>query len=130
MYHEPMENKTEEKYDADKSGSKSSDTDDFKDIDDLQIKDIEYTKLKLDELKDKRVFNPVTRPWQLRQNKILNLKIEKNLIYKYRGKILGEPTKIINIIGDGNCLYRSLSYWITGTEDHHLKIRNLIAEVI
>jgi len=72
----------------------------------------------------------VTKPWQLRQNKILNLKIEKSLIYKYRGKILGEPTKIINIIGDGNCLYRSLSYWITGTEDHHLKIRYLIAEVI
>lgn len=113
-----------------KSGSKSSDTDDFKDNDDLQVKDIEYTKLKLDELKDTRVFNPVTKPWQLRQNKILNLKIEKSLIYKYRGKILGEPKKIINIIGDGNCLYRSLSYWITGTEDHHLKIRNLIAEVI
>jgi len=49
-----------------KSGSKSSDTDDFKDNDDLQVKDIEYTKLKLDELKDTRVFNPVTKPWQLR----------------------------------------------------------------
>jgi len=64
IYNEPMENKTEEKYDADKSGSKSiSDTDDFKDIDNLQVKDIEYTKSKLDELKNKRVFNPVTKPW-------------------------------------------------------------------
>ncbi|CAI6346321.1 unnamed protein product [Macrosiphum euphorbiae] len=126
-----MENKTEEKYDANKSGNKSSGTDSFKDVDNLQdVKDIEYTNTKLDELKDKQVFNPVTKPWQLRQNKILNLKIEKSLIYKYRGKILGEPTKIVNIIGDGNCLYRSLSYWINGTEDHHLKIRNLIAEVV
>jgi len=57
-----MENKTEEKYDADKSGTKSSDTDNFKDIDNLQVKDIEYTKSKL----DKRVFNPVTKPWQIR----------------------------------------------------------------
>jgi len=67
IYNEPMENKTEEKYDADKSGSKSSEIDDFKDIDNLQVKDNEYTKLKQDELKDKRVFNLVTKPWQLRQ---------------------------------------------------------------
>jgi hypothetical protein len=133
IFSEPIKNKTEEKYNADKSGSKSSDTENSKDIvdiDNLQVKDIEYIKSKQDELKDKRVFNPVTKPWQLRQNKILNLKIEKYFIYKYRGKILGEPTKIIDIIGDGNCLYRSISYWITGTQDHHLKIRNLIAEVI
>jgi len=87
----------------------------------MQVNDIEFNESKLDKLKDKRVFNPVTKPWQLRQNKILNLKIEKCFIYKYRGKILGEPTKIKYIIGDGNCLYRSISYWITGTEDHHLK---------
>jgi hypothetical protein len=133
IFSEPIKNKTEEEYNADKSGSKSSDTENSKnivDIDNLQVKDIEYIKSKQDELKDKRVFNPVTKPWQLRQNKILNLKIENYFIYKYRGKILGEPTKIIDIIGDGNCLYRSISYWLTGTQDHHLKIRNLIAEVI
>jgi len=58
IYNEPIENKTEEKYDADKSGSKSSDTDDFKDNDYLQVKDVEYTKLKLDESKDKRYLIP------------------------------------------------------------------------
>ncbi|KAL5233796.1 hypothetical protein ACI65C_001207, partial [Semiaphis heraclei] len=130
IYNEPIKNKVEEKYDADESGSKSSDTGSYKNINNLQVNDIEYNESKLDKLKDKRVFNPVTKPWQLRQNKILNLKIEKCFNYKYRGKILGEPTKIKNIIGDGNCLYRSISYWITGTEDHHLKTRNLIAEVV
>jgi len=41
IYNEPMENKTEEKYDADKSRSKSSDIENFNDIDDLKVKDIE-----------------------------------------------------------------------------------------
>ena len=32
--------------------------------------------------------------------------------------------------GDGNCLFRSFSYVITGSEEHHLDIRHWVFEYI
>ena len=32
-----------------------------------------------------------------------------------------------HVLGDGNCLFRSLSVQLTGTQDHHLQLRKLIA---
>lgn len=29
---------------------------------------------------------------------------------------------------DGNCLFRSLSYWLYGTEDRHAEIRNMVCQ--
>lgn len=79
---------------------------------------------------DTRVFNPVTKPWQLKQSKLLKLNIQKFFDYKYKGKTLGEPTTTKQIGGDGNCLFRALSYWITGSEEDHKEIRNRITQVI
>ena len=31
-------------------------------------------------------------------------------------------------LGDGNCLFRSLSLQLTGTQDHHIKLRKVIAK--
>ncbi|KAK6168715.1 hypothetical protein SNE40_019901 [Patella caerulea] len=36
---------------------------------------------------------------------------------------LTKPSEIKSIIGDGNCFFRSISYALTGTENHHRKIR-------
>ncbi|CAI6367761.1 unnamed protein product [Macrosiphum euphorbiae] len=44
-------------------------------------------------------------------------------------KFLTVPSEIKHIFGDGNCLYRSLSYWITGDEDYHFAIRQHVCEV-
>lgn len=77
-----------------------------------------------------RLFNPINRIWQRKQGKTLNLKITHWLNFKQEKKVIGKPSTMIPIIGDGNCYYRSLSYCITGTEDQHLAIRILIAEVI
>ena len=38
--------------------------------------------------------------------------------------------KIIHILGEGNCFFRSLSYFIYGTRDEHLNVRNDIVEFI
>lgn len=47
------------------------------------------------------------------------------------GEVLNKPSKTVSIIGDGNCFYRILSWWITESEDHHLVARQrLAAEVI
>lgn len=42
--------------------------------------------------------------------------------------ILTRPDKrsIKRIVGDGNCLFRSLSYILTGSEDQHFLVRSLI----
>ena len=37
-----------------------------------------------------------------------------------------ENINIVDIVGDGNCLYLALSRFLYGTEDLHLKIRNEI----
>ena len=38
------------------------------------------------------------------------------------------PIKMLPIPGDGNCLFSSLSYWLTGNIDNFHKIRMLIVE--
>lgn len=77
----------------------------------------------------RRVFNPIAKPWQILKCKQLKLNLTQVLKFKGKGKFLSEPVDIKYILGDGNCLYRSLSYWITGTEDNHKEIRKRIAEV-
>ena len=37
-----------------------------------------------------------------------------------------EDINIVDVLGDGNCLYRTLSLFLYGTEDLHLRIRNEI----
>lgn len=43
-------------------------------------------------------------------------------------KILGPPLKKYSIIGDGNCLFRALSYVITGRQMYHNIIRSKVIE--
>ena len=31
------------------------------------------------------------------------------------------PGKVVDVLGDGNCFYRAISYAITGSEDSHMK---------
>eukprot|EP00102_Acyrthosiphon_pisum_P021598 XP_016658808.1 PREDICTED: uncharacterized protein LOC107883393 isoform X2 [Acyrthosiphon pisum] len=80
--------------------------------------------------KRRRVFNPIAKPWQILKCAQLKLNLTKVLEFKGRGTFLNKPAETKNIIGDGNCLYRALSYWITGTEDNHMEIRKRIAEVV
>ena len=41
---------------------------------------------------------------------------------------LNYPTSVHHIRGDGNCLFRALSYVITGTERQHLRLRHAIVK--
>ncbi|XP_020897308.2 uncharacterized protein LOC110236158 [Exaiptasia diaphana] len=41
-------------------------------------------------------------------------------------KILGPPLKTCRIVGDGNCLFRALSYAITGRQSYHRDIRSKV----
>ena len=39
---------------------------------------------------------------------------------------LTRPRRVRHILGDGNCFFCSLSYIITGTEDQHLQVREVL----
>lgn len=77
-----------------------------------------------------RVFNPVSKSWQDLKCRQFNLPLTSYLNFKGTDKSLGRPLKVKYIRGDGNCFYRSICYWITGSEEYHLVIRELISEVI
>ena len=41
-------------------------------------------------------------------------------------KKLGEPSKLLHILGDGNCLFRAFSCVITGRKTYHMNVREQI----
>jgi hypothetical protein len=65
------------------------------------------------------------------QNSICCL-LDLPLIAKHKSsqesKILEYPSKLYNIVGDGNCLFRALSYAITGRQVYHKQIRQKIVQ--
>lgn len=36
------------------------------------------------------------------------------------------PSRLQRIIGDGNCFFRAVSYWVTGSQDQHIQLRDLV----
>ncbi|XP_050437963.1 uncharacterized protein LOC126844131 isoform X1 [Adelges cooleyi] len=87
------------------------------------------TETSAEDIETDRWFNPVNANWQ--QKWIIKLKLPfkhfepHDIIEK---KKLNSYPIIKTIAGDGNCLFRSLSYWVTGSEVHHRKMRKLIVD--
>lgn len=42
--------------------------------------------------------------------------------------LLGSPCKNESIVGDGNCLFRAISQAVSGSQNHHLKIRSALCK--
>lgn len=76
-----------------------------------------------------RSFSPVDCAWQFKVCKTLNLNVHVQLTGG-KSKPLSFPTVFRDVIGDGHCLFRSLSYCLTGSEESHGEIRKKIFEVI
>lgn len=76
-----------------------------------------------------KYFNPVSYLWQKIQCRYFNLTIKHINQFPSISKCLMKPLTTISTIGDGNCFYRSLSWWITGDEDSHHIIRQELNEV-
>ncbi|XP_069122503.1 uncharacterized protein [Argopecten irradians] len=70
-------------------------------------------------------FNSLSTGTQQRLTKKLKIgshcRTEKE---KTNDKILGKPTQTKQILGDGNCFFRALSYSLSNDETHHRKIRH------
>ena len=39
------------------------------------------------------------------------------------------PTRFKRVVGDGNCLFRALSFWVTGGEHQHRAVRQAVVDV-
>ncbi|XP_050432722.1 uncharacterized protein LOC126840811 [Adelges cooleyi] len=77
-----------------------------------------------------RYFNPVDEFWQHEKCRQLNLQPEVYFQFNRPVKILNSPLQWIDVVPDGNCFYRALSYWVSGTEDNHLAIRLRVLEIV
>ena len=64
-------------------------------------------------------------PQTVSSQKFLCSKVNLQLLFKHKSrenKILGPPLEKHSIQGDGNCLFRALSYIVTGRQtDHHIQ---------
>ena len=73
-------------------------------------------------------YNPVDVEWQLRVCRLLGLGFcgPNRITPGSPNAPLGYPLGFKNIRGDGNCMFRSLSFIITGSEDQHMHVRRAI----
>ena len=79
------------------------------------------------QLRTPYIFNPIDENAQ----RFLCSLVDLPLIFPHARKIskpLNKPIKLYNIIGDGNCLFRALSYIITGRQIYHMTVRHKILE--
>ena len=73
-------------------------------------------------------YNPVDVEWQLRVCRLLGLGFcgPNRITPGSPNAPLANPVGFKNIRGDGNCMFRSLSFIITGSEDQHMHVRRAI----
>ena len=73
-------------------------------------------------------YNPVDVEWQLRVCRHLGLGFcgPNRITPGSPNAPLANPVGFKNIRGDGNCMFRSLSFIITGSEDQHMHVRRAI----
>ena len=76
------------------------------------------------------MYHPVDNQWQIITCTNLGLRyVGPNRVTPGGLHVpLTLPASIRSICGDGNCLFRSFAYIITGSEEDHLRIRQAIVE--
>lgn len=73
-------------------------------------------------------FLPVDAEWQKERAQIIDLKIQNcvEVGSPVTKPVEYKPTETVPIRGDGNCFFRSLSYWITGAQNSHKMVRQIL----
>ena len=75
------------------------------------------------------VFNPPGVDWQRAQAAALRLAVDSPLPAP-SGRAAGSfapnvpPRRCRAVAGDGNCLFRAISWWITGSEQQHVEVQH------
>ena len=89
--------------------------------------DIEFIDVKSNE----KLFIPLDHYQRGKLCKQLGLKMKKKLSYNKEHCVLdGPPSKVQEVQGDGNCLFRSIAFLLSGDEECHKIIRQHCIEYI
>ncbi len=78
-------------------------------------------------------FEPVGREWQTRASPLFNIVVRNNHNDKINQRTIRldtKPTQTVRMRGDGNCLFRTLSYVLCGVQSHHKAVRDKLVEFI
>lgn len=95
--------------------------------------DKDYYKSKKNREDDRgpvKAFYPLSEEWQKEKAKEFGIKVVKSFKYgatKYYHDRT-PPTETIAVEGDGNCFFRAISMCITGSENEHMRVRELITK--
>ena len=86
---------------------------------DLQI--VQYNEI------EQFYYKPGDHNWQQQVTQQLGIENCVENFHDTQPEItLGNPNTLVHILGDGNCFFRSISYYLFGTENQHELIRQLI----
>jgi len=75
---------------------------------------------------DERRFCPPSYEWQRNTCRRLSMSLETPVSYGVQFIPLSVPATVKKIAGDGNCLFRSISFCLTGSEKHHGRLRQAL----
>ena len=75
-------------------------------------------------------FNPVDEEWQRNACHLMGLEFVSTSGWSEGGPdvTLTRPRTVKRIQGDGNCLFRCISYLVTGSEEQHGRVREVILD--
>ena len=75
-------------------------------------------------------YNPVHNAWRANNFPRLGIHLQQPLADSniQQAVPLTPPSAVHRISGDGNCLFRALSYALTYSEDHHMLIRQSVCD--
>lgn len=79
---------------------------------------------------DNEQFVPTTAQWRNRKCEELHMPVSKTNNERRTKKPLGDPLAVQEIVGDGNCLFRALSYEVTLSQEHHQFFRVAACNVL
>ena len=94
----------------------------------MKAKECKFTK------PNKFLFLPVSLNWKEKKVKAINVSTfnrEHKTASTY-GKWYGNrdaPSSVYRIVADGNCLFRAVSYVVSGSQEHHRMLRKLVVEL-
>ena len=75
-------------------------------------------------------FAPPSSDWQTRTAQKLNIRVQRFLQYG-KDKYLyphSTPKQTIPVVADGNCFFRAISVLISGVEDNHMVVREMLTK--
>ncbi len=85
-------------------------------------------------LENSLIFSLPDRCWQLEICNFLGIKFHQFVLpYPWQSKQISRndpPSQTENIISEGNCFFRSVSFLVCGSETEHERLRKLICDLI